>query len=322
MILSALDFLKDPRLPAPVIGLVPGDPLIGLWVRRHLLEISGIPEDGADAAIDLRTGEELAHFKILGRLRERSLFGSRRILWISRADQSQEIDPADLLARNQKTMTTVVLEAPTKILSSWSDTIPSYDMALPPPETPGSTRKPWVLYLAKKHGLAVDESAMEPILTTFTRSLGPIDGLFREIARNAFADGIRTDPQIRVTAALLKKAGVESHYRKIFDLVKKLEAGDKQFLREWDRFLANAESPFAIIGILAKQWRSYRTNYQGREESREGSIPAAAFRQGVEALWEADFLLKHGGAPGVVMDTLAATLLPLMAPPKKGPRKV
>lgn len=320
-----------------MIGLVPGDPLLSIWFRRHLLFLSGIDESGGDASIDIRKGDEMAQFRIVARIRERPLFGTRRILWILRADQSPEIDPEDLLNRNGRTSTTVVLEGPEKILSAWSRKIPVFHLAAP---SKPSDRELWLNYLAKKHGLSLQKGAMSPLLTTFEGSLGPVDRLFREISQETGSTGERP-----ITEAALEKMGITSHYKTVFELIRGLESGDKKFFREWERFLENGQSPFGLLTLLHRQWKLYRIAKSslsgpgatpGKAESAVSAIGGVppfiagsivrfsrnlskeSIRKGMDALWEADILLKSGLPASLVMDRLATTLFALSFPKGKG----
>lgn len=298
-------------------------------MRRHILILLGIDPEEGSAAIDTRTGEEMAQFRILARIRERPIFGQRRILWITRADQSPEIDPVEIQGKNGKSVTTVVLEAPEKTVATWSKQIPAYSLALP---SKASDREAWIRFLADRHHLALDRGAIEPLMTTFEGSPGPVDRLFSDLSREG---------EIRkVTEELLEKHGVVSHYKTVFDLLRGLENGDKKFFREWARFLEGGQSPFGLISLLHRQWKLYRiaknalTEGRGQREAEQevanlggvppfvaGSIARSAgkmsresIRKGADALWEADLLLKSGVASALVMDRLAATLYALGQP--------
>jgi DNA polymerase III delta subunit len=317
--------------------MVPGDPLLALWVRRHLLFLSGIQDVESDTAIDTRPGEEMAQYRILTRLRERPLFGSGRILWITRADQSPEIDPEELLGKSSGKRTTVILEGPEKLLSTWSKKIPVFHLA--PPSKPAE-REMWISFLAKKQGLTLHKSAIEPILTTFEEALGPVDRLFRDIGRDLAKDEKRAGSK-EITEEVLEKYGITNHYKTVFDLIRGLEGGEKKFFREWKRFLENGQSPFGLLSLLHRQWKLYRIGKSGLSE--QGGTPGKAeemvasiggvppfiartivrtarrmshdsLRKGIDALWEADSLLKSGLKADIVMDRLAATLYTLTAP--------
>ncbi len=325
MIRPALDLFRLDALPSSVIGLVPGDPLLSLWVRRHVLALSGIDPNEGSAVIDTRSGDEMPHSRILTRLRERPLFGGRRILWISRSDQCPDIDPKDLLERNQKSVTTLILEAPEKVLASWSKILPAFSLAAP---TKPSDREAWAQFLAGKSGISLEKSALQPLLTTFEGSLGPMERLFQDLAR----EGVR-----KVTADALFRHGVTDHYKTVFDLIRGFENSDTKFFREWERFLEGGQSPFGLISLLHRQWRLYRiaANALGKNTGRSeaermvitlGGVPAfvapgvvrvagrlslEGIRKGTEALWQADLLLKSGVSSTLVMDQLAATLFSL-----------
>ena len=320
-----------------MIGVVPGDPLLALWVRSHLLFLSGIQDVESDTAIDTRAGEEMAQYRILTRLRERPLFGSGRILWITRADLSPELDPEELLGKNSGKRTTVILEGPEKFLSAWSKKIPVYHLA--PPAKPAE-REMWISFLAKNQGLTLSKSAFAPILTTFEESLGPVDRLFRDIGRDLAKDK-KKDGSREITEAMLEKYGVTNHYKTVFDLIRGLEGGEKEFFREWKRFLENGQSPFGLVSLLHRQWKLYRIGKSGLSElggtpgkaeemvASIGGVPPFiartivrtarrmsydSLRKGIDALWEADSLLKSGLKADIVMDRLAATLFTLTAP--------
>ena len=271
----------------------------------------------------------MAQFKVLARIRERPIFGKRRILWITRADQAPEIDPLEIQEKNGKSVTTVVLEAPEKPVATWSKQIPAYSLALPGRP---SDREAWIRFLAEKHHLALDRGAIEPLMTTFEGSPGPVDRLFSDLADQ---EGTR-----KVTEEVLEKHGVVSHYKTVFDLLRGLENRDKKFFREWARFLEGGQSPFGLISLLHRQWKLYRiaknalAEGRGQKEAEQtvanlggvppfvaGSIARSAgkmslesIRKGADALWEADLLLKSGVSSTLVMDRLAATLYALGEP--------
>ena len=285
--------------------------------------ILGIDPEESGAAIETLGGDEAPQYRLLARIRERPLFGGKRILWIAKAERSEEIDPKALLEKNRNSSTVLVLEAPEKTLSSWSKAIPAYSLALP---SKPADREAWLLFLSGRHGLKLSKDAVDPLLTTFEGSPGPVDQLFAEIKKAGEGPAI--------TAALLQKRGVESHYKTVFELLKGLESRDKKFFAEWRRFLDNGQSPFGLISLLHRQWKLYRvakgTLGQGageREAAKmvasvagvqpfvaDGAVraarklPADGIAKGIDALAEADRLLKSGVAPDLVMDRLSASL--------------
>ncbi len=309
-----------------MIGVASGDPLLSLWVRRHLLSLLGIPPEEGAAAIDGYTGDEMPQHRLLAKIREQPLFAKKRVLWVTRADQSSEIDPSGILEKNRKTVTTVILEAPEKSLSAWSKTIPAFSLS---PPTKPADREAWIRFLAEKHRLVLDKGAMDPLMTTFEGALGPVDRLFADLSANG-------EPQ-RVTEELLEKQGVVTHYKTVFELLRGLESGDRKFFREWERFLDGGQSPFGLLSLLHRQWKLYRIARNVLEEQRGsgeaekmvaalGGVPSfvaggivriaakmsrESMRKGSDALWEADLLLKSGVSTGLVMDRLAATLYTL-----------
>lgn len=306
-----------------MIGIAPGDPLLALWVRRKILSFLDIPFEDAGAAIEPLTGEEAPQYRLLARIRERPLFGGHRILWISRAERSPEIDPAILLEKNRSTSTVLLLEAQDKLLASWSKIIPAYSLALP---TKPADRENWLHFLAERHGLTLSREALEPLLTTYEGAPGPVDQLFLEIKKAGEGPS--------VTGQLLGKHGVESHYKTVFELLKGLESGEKRFFGEWRRFLENGQSPFGLISLLHRQWKLYRIAKgalkEGASDRAAASavasvggvqpfvaesvvraakrLPADGLARGIDALAEADRLLKSGVAQDLVMDRLSATL--------------
>ncbi len=342
MIRPALDFLKGDSLPAPVMGLVSGDPLLTLWVRRHLLGLLGMDPTQAEASIDIHTGLEMPHYKILSKIRERPLFGSGRVLWITKADQAPEINPEELLNRNGRTHTTIVLEGSEKTLSNWSKKIPVFHLS-PPAKT--ADREMWIANLAGQYGLTLHKSAIDPIMTTFEGSLGPVDRLFRDIGQSRQENGGKSQQKMAITAEELEHWEVTSHYKTVFELIRGVENGDRKFFREWERFLENGQSPFGLISLLHRQWKLYRIGKsclsepgvtpESAEETVAliGGVPPKiaglivrtarklsreSILKGVDALWEADSLLKSGLPSSLVMDRLAATLFTLF--PAAGPR--
>ena len=181
-------------------------------------------------------------------------------------------------------------------------------------------------------------------MTTFEGSPGPVEQIFSEIKKSGEGPAI--------TAALLQKHGVESHYKTVFELLRGLEGRDKRFFSEWRRFLDNGQSPFGLISLLHRQWKLYRVAKgslaQGggeREAARmvasvagvqpfvadaavraARKLPADGVSKGIDALAEADRLLKSGVAPDLVMDRLSGTLFILFgggsgAVPAGGARK-
>ncbi len=275
----------------------------------------------------------MAQFRILARIRERPIFGQRRILWITRADQSPELDPAEIQERNGKSVTTVVLEAPEKSLSAWSKKIPAFSLALPSKAT---DREAWIRFLADKYGLSLDRGALDPLMTTFEGSPGPVDRLFSDLSKIGIKGNITED--------LLEKHGIVSHYKTVFDLLRGLENGESRFFREWERFLEGGQSPFGLISLLHRQWKLYRiarnvlADNRGQSEAERivaklggvppfvaggivrsaGKMSRDSIRKGLDALWEADLLLKSGVASDLVMDRLAATLFALGQKKKQG----
>jgi DNA polymerase III delta subunit len=153
-----------------------------------------------------------------------------------------------------------------------------------------------------------------------------VDQLFSELKKEGVGPTI--------SAVLLQKHGVESHYKTVFELLRGLEGNDKRFFAEWRRFLDNGQSPFGLISLLHRQWKLYRiaqgTLAQGRGEKEAARmlasiagvqpfvadsavrsarrLPPNGVSQGIDALAEADRLLKSGVAPDLVMDRLSASL--------------
>ncbi len=309
-----------------MIGVASGDPLLSLWLRRHLLSLLGIPHEEGAAAIDGHTGEEMPLHRILARIREQHLFSGKRVLWITRADQSHELDPSAILEKNRRSATTVILEAPEKSISAWSKIIPAFSLS--PPSKPAD-REAWIRFLAEKYGLLLDKGALNPLMTTFEGALGPVDRLFADLSK----DGKTR----RITEVVLEEHGVTTHYKTVFELLRGLENGDRKFFREWERFLEGGQSPFGLLSLLHRQWKLYRIarsaleENQGSEKAEQmvaslGGVPSfvaggivriaekmsrESMRKGSDALWEADLLLKSGVASDLVMDRLAATLFTL-----------
>ena len=300
-----------------------GDPLLSLWVRQHLLDLLGIAPEEAGASIESIGGDDAPQYRLLGRIRERPLFGGKRILWIAKAERAEELDPKALLEKNRHSSTVVVLETPEKTLLSWSKAIPAYSLALP---SKPADREAWLHFLAERHALRLAKDAIAPLLTTFEGSPGPVDQLFSELKKEGVGPTI--------SAVLLQKHGVESHYKTVFELLRGLEGKDKRFFAEWRRFLDNGQSPFGLISLLHRQWKLYRiaqgTLAQGRGEKEVARmlasiagvqpfvadsavrsarrLPPNGVSQGIDALAEADRLLKSGVAPDLVMDRLSASL--------------
>ena len=310
------------------MGVSLGDPLLSLWVRRHLLDLLEVPPEEAGASIEPLGGDDAPQYRLLARIRERPLFGGKRILWIAKAERAEELDPKALLEKNRHSSTVLVLEAPEKTLSSWSKAIPAYSLALP---SKPADREAWLHFLAERHELKLSKEAVDPLLTTFEGSPGPADQLFAEIRKSGEGPTI--------TAAILQKHGVESHYKTVFELLRGLEGKDKRFFAEWRRFLDNGQSPFGLISLLHRQWKLYRiaqgTLAQGGGEKEASGmvaavaevqsfvadsavraarrLPANGVSQGINALAEADRLLKSGVAPDLVMDRLSASLFILFS---------
>ena len=179
--------------------------------------------------------------------------------------------------------------------------------------------------------MSLSKEALEPLQTTFEGSHGPVDQLFSEIKKAGEGP--------TVTASLLQKHGVESHYKTVFELLRGLEGRDKKFFAEWRRFLDNGQSPFGLISLLHRQWKLYRvakgalTNGGGEKEAARmiasvagvqpfiadaavratKKLPANGISKGIEALAEADRLLKSGVAQDLVMDRLSASLFILFS---------
>ena len=283
----------------------------------------GLPFEEAGSAIETLTGEEAPQYRLLSRIKERPLFGGHRILWITRAERSPEIEPALLLEKNRSTSTVLVLEAQDKILASWAKTIPAYSLALP---AKPADRESWLHFLAESHGLTLSRDSLEPLITTYEGAPGPVDQLFIEIEKAGEGPS--------VTGATLRKHGVESHYKTVFELLRGLEGGEKRFFGEWRRFLDNGQSPFGLISLLHRQWKLYRI---AKGALKEGGgdrtaaqavasvggvqpfvaesvvraakrLPADGVARGIDALAEADRLLKSGVAQDLVMDRLSASL--------------
>ncbi|MGC8530303.1 MAG: DNA polymerase III subunit delta [Leptospirillia bacterium] len=310
------------------MGVSLGDPLLSLWVRRHLLDLLGIDPAEAGASVEPIGGDDAPQYRLLARIRERPLFGGKRILWVAKAERAEDLDPKVLLERNRNSSTVLVLEAPEKTLSAWSKVIAAYSLALP---SKPADREAWLQFLAERHELRLTKEALPPLLTTFEGSPGPVDQLFASIKKAG--DG----PAI--TSEILQKYGVENHYKTVFELLRGLEGKDKRFFSEWRRFLDNGQSPFGLLSLLHRQWKLYRiaqgTLAQGGGEKEAARMVASvagvqpfvadsAVRaarklsangvfQGLNALTEADRLLKSGVAPDLVMDRLSASLFILFS---------
>ncbi|MCL4460387.1 MAG: hypothetical protein M1297_01560 [Nitrospirae bacterium] len=322
MIESASVLFRADKPLSPVLLLIPGDPLILAWTAEKIRARLFDADDDPGINVETRTGGELNASDLLAFAKEKPLFGSRRLFWISQAEKVDglfEKGVAEaLLSAARRGNACIVLEMGEKKASLLGDVLPAYrtEPSGPPRQKQAETLT-WVRVLGEKKGYRLEEGAAETLLRAFPEQFGQISSFLDRIP------GPKIEKKRVVTVEDLKGHGLEDPLESVFRLFDVWEANDKRFYGQWERFAENGQSPLSFLSLWHRQWRLYAI---AREEIRSTSDVSAfatrnripppvaekvrktarmlsrkSLREGYTLLREADLSLKSGGDPSLIM---------------------
>ena len=322
MILSAITLFKGNAPPSAVTILIPDDSLLLSWTADHLRSL--LLGSGEEAGINAETlsGPEVTSDDLLSLVKEKPLFGSKRLVWVTQAEKSpgllEKKNLSELLSLARKGSTSIVLEMPEKKAGPLDETVPVYRVGLPAqPRQKHTELLEWIKLLGKKKGYCLDEGSAEILLRAFPEQFGQISSFLDRIP------GQEDGKPRNVTTDDLKKLGLEDPLESVFRLFDAWEKNDPRFYGQWERFVENGQSPLGMLSLWHRQWRLYATARASLKTSSDlsafsarnriplavaekirsaaGKMTKETLRTGYSLLRKTDLCLKSGADPSLVM---------------------
>ena len=323
MIRSAIHLVREKKNIPPVIALIADDPLLTLWSSEAIRTLLFGNLENALLNTEIKSGTEVSIEDILSLLKERPLFGKRRLLWVSQPEKSpgllEKKSLSSLLSSPSNGSLTVVLEIQERKAESLSEILPVFRAGLPKqPKAKANETIDWIHLLAGKKNLRLSPEAAEVLGRGFSDQFGQI---------SSFLDKFPS-PEERGTGAVspreLEIHGLTDPLESIFKIFDSWEKKDRRAFNQWERLIENGQTPLGLISIWSRQWRIYSLSYFLSKGPNAVSslvdqtkIPAfiaeksiaigrrmsaRTLRKGYSLLREVDLRLKSGCEPTAALD--------------------
>lgn len=321
MIHSALQLFREKSVP-PIIALIPDDPLLTAWSAERIRNLLFRDPEESELNTEMRSGMDVSVEYLMSLLKERPLFGKKRLLWVTQSEKSpgllEKKSLSSLLSSSSNGSLTVVLEISERKAEPISELIRVFRSGLPKqPKSRTMETLDWIHIMAGRKNLRLSPETAEILGRGFADQFGQISSFMDRIA---FSEGHGDSP---VTAKDLERLGLSDPLESIFKIFDSWEKKDRRAFSQWERFVENGQTPLGQLSIWNRQWRLYvlahflskgpnavqsladRTKLPAFVAEKALAVgkkmSARTLRKGYMRLREADLQLKSGCDPQLTM---------------------
>lgn len=339
MSMTALSLFRDGASLPPLFAVVPEDPMISAWTAERIRTL--LFPSGEDAAmnVETRSGSELSTGEIVALLKERPLFGGRRLIWVEQGDRIPGLEDKKSLAHFIPTLpasrsVTMVFAIGDRKEDAFAPSMPVFRLGLTrQPQAREKEVREWIRLLAARKSLEMTAEALEILGREFEDRFGHLSSFLDQIP------GTDEGSKVTVDRKTLEGLGVSDPFKSVFEIFQSWERKDKRAFEQWERFVEKGQTPLGLLALWHRQWRLYamarlvskKPGGEGELASRAKVPPFAArqaltiapklsaqtIRSGYALLRETDLMLKSGTDPSVAMDRFFVGMWDLS--PSKGP---
>ncbi|MHB8543665.1 MAG: DNA polymerase III subunit delta [Leptospirales bacterium] len=323
MIRSAILLVREQNRIPPIIVLIPDDPLLTSWSSEAIRILLFGTLENALINTEIKSGPEVTLEDMFTLLKERPLFGKRRLLWVQQSEKSSGLlekkSLLSLLSSPSNGSLTIVLEVPERKAESLSELLPVFRAGLPKqPKARANETIDWIHIMAGRKNLRLSPESAEMIGRGFSDQFGQV---------SSFLDRIPSSEERGnkpVTPKELELHGLADPLESIFKIFDSWEKKDKRVFSQWERLIENGQTPLGLISIWSRQWRIYAlAHFLSKGANAVSSLAdqtklppfvaekavavgrnmsAQTLRKGYSLLREADLRLKSGCDPSPALD--------------------
>ncbi len=324
MIQPALQLFKEKNLPG-IFALIPDDPLLTAWSSERIRKLLFEDQEESQLNTEMRNGTEVGVEDLLSLLKERPLFGKKRLLWITQSERSQGLleqkSLSDLLTSPSNGSLTVVLEIPERKSASVANMMPVFRAGLPKlAKSKSKEILDWIHLMAGRKNLRLSPETAEILERGFSDQFGQISSFLDRIPPS---ENRGNRP---VTPKDLEALGLSDPLESIFKIFESWEKRDRRVFNQWDGFVKSGQTPLGLLGIWHRQWRLYAlAHFLSKGPNAKQSLTdqtrlqsfvvdkalavgkmmsARTLRKGYALLRDADLQLKSGCDPDITLTRL------------------
>ncbi len=339
MSMTALSLFRDGATLPPLFAVVYDDPMIAAWTAERIRNLLFPSAEEAQMNVENRIGSEMSPGEIQALLKERPLFGGRRLIWIEQGDRIPGLEDKKSLASFVPSLPAsrsvmVVFSIGDRKEEAFSPAMPVFRLGLPKqPQAREKELREWIRLLGTRKNLAIREEALEILSREFEDRFGHLSSFLDRLP------GTDSGAPLGVDKKTLEEMGVSDPFKSVFEIFQSWERKDKRAFEQWERLVEKGQTPLGLMALWHRQWRLYAmarimSRSPGGESllSSRAKVPpfsarqalafapklsAQTIRNGYALLRETDLLLKSGTEPSIAMDRFFVGMWALS--PSKGP---